>query len=175
MRATSATAPSACWAPRSQGEWVRLNGRSMRVFAYPIGIDAEAFSRDAERAVNDKVVQRLAGSLIGRALAIGVDRMDYSKGLPQRFEAYARLLEKHPEHHRKVHLLQICPRSREEVDEYRKLRCGARPAGRPHQRPLLGLRLDAAALLDARRAALDPGRSLSDRPRSAWSRRCATA
>jgi trehalose 6-phosphate synthase len=105
-----------------QGEWVRLNGRSMRVFACPIGIDAESFSRDADRAVNDKVVQRLAGSLIGRALAIGVDRMDYSKGLPQRFEAYARLLEKHPEYHRKVHLLQICPRSREEVDEYRKLR-----------------------------------------------------
>ncbi len=105
-----------------QGEWVRLNGRSMRVFARPIGIDAESFSRDADRAVNDKVVQRLAGSLTGRALAVGVDRMDYSKGLPQRFEAYARLLEKHPEHHRKVHLLQICPRSREEVDEYRKLR-----------------------------------------------------
>ncbi len=105
-----------------QGEWIRLNGRSTRAFACPIGIDAEAFSRDAVRAVNDKVVQRLAGSLTGRALAIGVDRMDYSKGLPQRFEAYACLLEKHPEHHRRVHLLQICPRSREEVDEYRKLR-----------------------------------------------------
>jgi trehalose 6-phosphate synthase len=48
--------------------------------------------------------------------------MDYSKGLPQRFEALARLLEKHPEHRRHVHFLQICPRSREEVDEYRKLR-----------------------------------------------------
>jgi trehalose-6-phosphate synthase len=48
--------------------------------------------------------------------------MDYSKGLPQRFEAYASLLEKHPEHRRKVHFLQICPRSREEVDEYRRLR-----------------------------------------------------
>ena len=105
-----------------QGEWVRLNGRSMRAFADPIGIDAEAFRHDAERAVNDKLVQRVAGSLAGRALAIGVDRMDYSKGLPQRFEALARLLEKHPEHRRKVHFLQICPRSREEVDEYRKLR-----------------------------------------------------
>ena len=48
--------------------------------------------------------------------------MDYSKGLPQRFEAYGRLLERHPEHRRKIHFLQICPRSREEVDEYRKLR-----------------------------------------------------
>ena len=105
-----------------QGEWVRFNGRSMRAFADPIGIDAEAFRQDAERAASDKMVLRVAGSLSGRALAIGVDRMDYSKGLPQRFEAFARLLEKHPEHHRKVHLLQICPRSREEVDEYRRLR-----------------------------------------------------
>jgi trehalose 6-phosphate synthase len=104
------------------GEWVRLNGRRMRVFADPIGIDAAGFAQEAERAANDKLVQRVAGSLVGRMLAIGVDRMDYSKGLPQRFEAYGRLLERHPEHRRKIHCLQICPRSREEVDEYRKLR-----------------------------------------------------
>jgi trehalose 6-phosphate synthase len=104
------------------GERVRLNGRTMRAFADPIGIDAASFAQEAERAAGDKLVQRLAGSLAGRALAIGVDRMDYSKGLPHRFEAYARLLEKHPEHRRRVHFLQICPRSREEVDEYRRLR-----------------------------------------------------
>ncbi|HEV3489165.1 MAG TPA: trehalose-6-phosphate synthase [Reyranella sp.] len=104
------------------GEWVRLNGRRMRVFADAIGIDAQGFAQEAERAANDKLVQRVAGSLAGRQLAISVDRMDYSKGLPQRFEAYGRLLERHPEHRRKIHFLQICPRSREEVDEYRKLR-----------------------------------------------------
>jgi len=104
------------------GEWIRVSGRSMRAFADPIGIDAAAFAQEAERAASDKLVQRVASSLMGRALAIGVDRMDYSKGLPHRFEAYARLLERHPEHRRKVHFLQICPRSREEVDEYRRLR-----------------------------------------------------
>jgi trehalose 6-phosphate synthase len=104
------------------GEWVKLNGRRLRVFADPIGIDAQGFAHEAERAANDKLVQRVAGSLVGRQLAIGVDRMDYSKGLPQRFEAYGRLLERHPEHRRRIHFLQICPRSREEVDEYRKLR-----------------------------------------------------
>jgi trehalose 6-phosphate synthase len=104
------------------GEWIRLNGRRMRAFADPIGIDAEGFARDAGRAASDKLVQRVAESLVGRALIIGVDRMDYSKGLPQRFEAFGRLLEKYPEHRRKIHFLQICPRSREEVDEYRKLR-----------------------------------------------------
>jgi trehalose 6-phosphate synthase len=104
------------------GEWLKLNGRRLRVFADPIGIDAQAFAQEAERAANDKLVQRVAGSLLGRKLAIGVDRMDYSKGLPHRFEAYGRLLEKHPEHRRRIHFLQICPRSREEVDEYRRLR-----------------------------------------------------
>jgi trehalose 6-phosphate synthase len=104
------------------GEWLRLNGRLVRVVANPIGIDADAFTQEAVRAANDKVVQRVATSLVGRSLAIGVDRMDYSKGLPNRFEAYGRLLERHPEHRRRIHFLQICPRSREEVDEYRRLR-----------------------------------------------------
>ena len=105
-----------------EGEWVKLNGRRTRAFVDPIGIDAKAFERDAERAATDKSVQQLAGSMGGRALAIGVDRMDYSKGLANRFEAFSCLLSRYPEHHRKIHLLQICPRSREEVDEYRRLR-----------------------------------------------------
>jgi len=104
------------------GEWLWLNGRRLRAFADPIGIDARAFAGEAARAVHDKLVQRVADSLSGRALAIGVDRMDYSKGLPNRFEAYGRLLERHPAHRRRIHFLQICPRSREEVDAYRKLR-----------------------------------------------------
>ena len=117
------------------GEWIRLGGRRMRAFADPIGIDAQAFAQGAERAVGDKLVRRVADSLAGRALAIGVDRMDYSKGLPQRFEGYGRLLARHPEHRRKVHFLQICPRSREEVDEYRRLRAELdRLAGRVNGR-----------------------------------------
>ncbi len=48
------------------GEWVKLNGRRMRVFADPIGIDAQGFAHEAERAANDKLVQRVAGSLVGR-------------------------------------------------------------------------------------------------------------
>ena len=104
------------------GEYIRLDGHAVRAFVNPIGIDAAGFAADAERATSDKAVTRLAASITGRALAIGVDRMDYSKGLPNRFLGYARMLERYPEHLRKVHLLQICPRSREEVDEYRKLR-----------------------------------------------------
>ena len=122
MRGTSATVRNRLLGATVNGEYVRLDGHAVRAFVNPIGIDAAGFAADAERAKSDKAVTRLAASITGRALAIGVDRMDYSKGLPNRFLGYARLLERHPEHLRKVHLLQICPRSREEVDEYRKLR-----------------------------------------------------
>jgi trehalose 6-phosphate synthase len=68
------------------------------------------------------VVQRLRGSLIERALAIGVDRLDYSKGLPERFRAVERYLEAHPEQRGNLTFLQIAPPSRGEVPEYQALR-----------------------------------------------------
>lgn len=105
-----------------QGEWVRLDDHLVRAFANPIGIDAEVFRQTAIRAVSDKRVQRVASSRVGRLLAVGADRMDYSKGLPQRLEAYRRLLERHPVHQRNVQFVQICAPSREDVDEYRRQR-----------------------------------------------------
>jgi trehalose 6-phosphate synthase len=57
-----------------------------------------------------------------RALILGVDRLDYSKGLPERFAGYERLLRRFPEHHGRVTMLQIAPVSRGEVTEYRVLR-----------------------------------------------------
>ena len=53
---------------------------------------------------------------------IGVDRMDYSKGLPQRMEAFGRMLDDHQELHGRVSFLQIAPPSREAVDAYQVLR-----------------------------------------------------
>lgn len=57
-----------------------------------------------------------------RALVIGADRMDYSKGLPQRLQAFGRLLDEHAELRGRVNLLQIAPPSRETVGAYRELR-----------------------------------------------------
>ena len=67
-------------------------------------------------------MRRLRLSLEHRALLIGVDRLDYSKGLPERFRAFSRFLDEHPDWHRRVTLLQIAPSSRGEVREYRQLR-----------------------------------------------------
>jgi trehalose 6-phosphate synthase len=66
--------------------------------------------------------RRLVESLGGRALILGADRLDYSKGLPQRFRGYARLLELSPQHRRKVTFLQVAPVSRGDVAQYRALR-----------------------------------------------------
>lgn len=104
-----------------EGETVCVAGRETRVIAAPIGIDAASFERDAIRATRSDEAERLRASLHGRALAIGVDRLDYSKGLPNRFEGYARLLALHPEHRQKISFLQIAARSREDVVAYREL------------------------------------------------------
>ena len=98
------------------------NGRRLRVDAFPIAIDTTAVARQAARAINSAATKRLIRSLENRSLAIGVDRLDYSKGLPQRFEAFAHFLSQHPEWRSRVSFLQIAPPSREEVPEYRELR-----------------------------------------------------
>lgn len=104
------------------GGVVGMQERRFRVAAYPIGIDAEAFIRAAESAEGSDVLDRLSQSLAGRLLAIGVDRLDYSKGLPNKFTAFGDLLERYPEHRSKVTMMQIAPVSRGEVAEYRALR-----------------------------------------------------
>ncbi|MBV8703119.1 MAG: trehalose-6-phosphate synthase [Acetobacteraceae bacterium] len=87
----------------------------------PIGIDAEAFARMAAASSRGAESQRLRASLGERKLAIGVDRLDYSKGLLSRLDAFGRLLEHYPHHHRNVSFLQIAARSREDVNDYRDL------------------------------------------------------
>jgi trehalose 6-phosphate synthase len=66
--------------------------------------------------------RRLVMSLSSRSLVIGVDRLDYSKGLPNRIEAVGRLFEKYPEHRRHVSFLQIAAASREDVADFQRLR-----------------------------------------------------
>lgn len=88
----------------------------------PVGIDGAAFRDHAQRAASGKNCRRLVDSLVGRSLIIGVDRLDYSKGLPNRFEAFNRLLTRFPEHRQHVSYLQIAAPSREEVAQYAALR-----------------------------------------------------
>jgi trehalose 6-phosphate synthase len=97
-------------------------GVQARIAPYPIGIDPEAFAMAARKADGGPEAKRLEASLAGRTLILGVDRLDYSKGLPQRFLGFANLLKQFPEHRGKVTFLQIAPVSRGDVAQYRTLR-----------------------------------------------------
>ena len=97
-------------------------GRKVRVGAFPIGIDAASIEAQAAAAVSKPAVRALRESLSGRALAIGVDRLDYSKGLPERFRAFGRYIERHPGERGRLTFLQIAPVSRGDVAVYRALR-----------------------------------------------------
>ncbi|MGH1422758.1 MAG: alpha,alpha-trehalose-phosphate synthase (UDP-forming) [Hyphomonas sp.] len=101
---------------------VSVNGQTVKIAAYPIGIDAKAFHAAARSETADNAAERIGRFLGGRSLVIGVDRMDYSKGLPQRFEAVGALFDQHPELHGKVSVTQVAPPSRSKVDEYKELR-----------------------------------------------------
>jgi trehalose 6-phosphate synthase len=98
------------------------NGSAVDAIVDPIGIDTEQFAKDAARVARGAESRRLVASLGDRALAIGVDRLDYSKGLPGRLIAFGRLLATHPEHRRKVSFLQVAARSREDNSDYQQIR-----------------------------------------------------
>lgn len=106
---------------KGDGDSFRVGARTVRIAAFPIGIDASKFAEQAAKAVLRPEAARLRASLHGSRLAIGVDRVDYSKGLINRLEAFDRLLQLRPALKRNVALLQIAVPSRIQVDAYQKL------------------------------------------------------
>ncbi len=90
------------------------------VSAFPIGSDPDAFARLATSPAGTKMIHRMKRSLGEQCLILGVDRLDYSKGLPQRVEAYEKLLANNARLRRKVHLLQVAPPSRDTIKEYQE-------------------------------------------------------
>jgi len=92
-----------------------------RLAAFPIGIDPRAFAEQATKAATRPEVSRLRASLQGGKLAIGVDRIDYSKGLDNRFRAIDRLFTLHPRLKGDLSVLQVAVPSRGRIDAYRRL------------------------------------------------------
>ncbi|MGN6467022.1 MAG: alpha,alpha-trehalose-phosphate synthase (UDP-forming) [Rhizobiaceae bacterium] len=97
---------------------LKVGGRICRAGAFPIGIDVGQFKELAGTASEEVSIDKMRRQVLGRKQIIGVDRLDYSKGLPDRFKAFERLLELHPEMQKKVTLLQVAPSSRQEVQSY---------------------------------------------------------
>jgi trehalose 6-phosphate synthase len=101
---------------------VRWRGRTVRVAAFPIGIEATEF---VERARDPEIVARgreIRDSLAVEKVILGVDRLDYTKGIPSRLRAVDALFERHPEHLRRVSFVQVAVPSRSEVAEYREIK-----------------------------------------------------
>ncbi|MGV6875508.1 alpha,alpha-trehalose-phosphate synthase (UDP-forming) [Pseudochelatococcus sp. B33] len=115
---------------KDQAHYV-IGDRKLRVGVYPVGIDRAGFARAATRAARSRFVRDVEESFSGRPMLLGVDRLDYSKGLTQRLDAFERLLETHPGYLDKVTFLQITPRSRADIPEYTAMqRALAETAGR---------------------------------------------
>ena len=107
---------------RVEGDCLHALGRKVCVKAFPIGIDAREYADFVWSEDGQRQWQRVKTALRGRDQIIGVDRLDYTKGIPQRFQAFERLLQDDPSSHGRVELLQVAPLSRETVPEYATLR-----------------------------------------------------
>jgi len=97
-------------------------GRTVKTGVYPIGVHVDAVRSEAEAPHNQRYASRLHESLLGRPLILSVDRLDYSKGLRQRFVAFERFLERFPQRQGHVVFMQIAPPSRGDIETYREIR-----------------------------------------------------
>ncbi len=101
---------------------VMFEGRRVETGVFPVGIDQREFTGLVDHADARQAFATLKDSLRGRSCIVGVDRLDYSKGLIERFNGFRRFLEEHPQFRHQVDLLQIAPPSRGEVHTYAHIR-----------------------------------------------------
>ena len=105
------------------GETVfRALGRTASAEVHPIGVDTDNIERAAAGAAAARYSARMRTSLGGRRLIVGVDRLDYSKGLPERFVSFGHLLGAYPANRNRVSLMQIATPTRAGVPEYEEIR-----------------------------------------------------
>jgi trehalose 6-phosphate synthase len=101
---------------------LRHRGHIVHPGVFPIGVDVESCARLAVANLRARQLEGIRASLRGRQLLIGVDRLDYSKGLPKRFQAYEKLLDDYEQHRGNVVFMQIAPRTRTGVRAYTEIR-----------------------------------------------------
>lgn len=104
-----------------EGHRWRAFGRTVQAGAFPIGIDVDEFEALAQGPESQAMYERMTREYSRRKLLVGVDRLDYSKGLPQRLRAFREFLTRNPEFRGKATLIQIASPSRENVSAYSDL------------------------------------------------------
>jgi trehalose 6-phosphate synthase len=100
---------------------VQVFGRTVRTGVYPIGVHVDEVRAQAETPINRRQATRMRANLLER-LILSVDRLDYSKGLRQRFAAFERFLAEFPAQHGLVTFMQIAPPSRSDIESYQRIR-----------------------------------------------------
>ena len=101
---------------------ITFEGRTVIARDYPIGIDWDHFQAQGATGEARQAAQRLLSSTRYRTAMIGVDRLDYSKGLPERIDGIGRFFDQDPDRVRDLVYIQIAPPSREDVESYQNIR-----------------------------------------------------
>ena len=101
---------------------VESRNRRTKLYSFPISIDFEEFASMAAAPETTVLAEQVRSDMRGRSLILGVDRLDYTKGLPEKLRAFDRLLSEFPELRRKVTLLQVVVPSREDIPKYHDLK-----------------------------------------------------
>ncbi len=101
---------------------IALEGRTIIARSYPIGIDFEHFSAIGNTGEARQAAQRLLSSTRHRTAMVGVDRLDYSKGLPERLDGIGRFFDRYPDRVDDLVFIQIAPPSRSDIGSYQKIR-----------------------------------------------------
>ena len=109
---------------RGRGQVVSVNagGHQTRIGGFPISIDFKGFVNTASQPQAVKSVKELREAFGDRYLVFGADRLDYSKGIPERLDAFALLLATYPEMRERISMIQVTVPSREEVPMYQEMK-----------------------------------------------------
>ena len=95
-----------------------LDGRRVHLRSFPVAIATGVYARTARSAMRSDFASEVHDSLNGRSLILGVDRLDYSKGIPHRIQGFGQFLETFPQWRGRITYLQVTPQSRSDVPEY---------------------------------------------------------
>jgi len=106
----------------NESGYIQAENRIINVDSFPMGIDYDKFAKQAKSRKTQNIVKNFRKQVGGQKLLLTIDRLDYSKGIPQRIQVFAQLLEQHPELHGKVSMIMIVVPSRDKVQSYKELK-----------------------------------------------------
>jgi trehalose 6-phosphate synthase/phosphatase len=106
----------------SEPDWLEIDARRVGIGVDPIGVDVESFRETLADPETARLLEELERQYEGRQLILGVERLDYTKGIPQKLQAYERFLERDPTRARTTTMIQVLVPSRLESAEFRAQR-----------------------------------------------------